>query len=100
MHKLAVDAGVPFQSINPEVEGLSLPQELMTVARNLAAHVWHGSELLMPPESRALLKQRYIHHSDHYLRLGPLYPFQPAKYGKRAIHPNKGQWTDGEYHEY
>lgn len=100
MHKLAVDAGVPFQSINPEVESLSLPQELMAVARNLAAHVWHGSELLMTPESRALLKQRYIHHSDHYLRLGPLYPFQPAKYGKRAIHPNKGQWADGEYHEY
>ncbi|WP_341581709.1 phospholipase effector Tle1 domain-containing protein [Marinobacter metalliresistant] len=100
MHKLAVDAGVPFQSINPEVDGLSLPQELMTVARNLAAHVWHGSELLMTPESRALLKQRYIHHSDHYLRLGPLYPFRPGKYGRRTVHPNKGQWAEGEYHEY
>jgi len=100
MHKLAVDAGVPFQSINPEVEGLSIPQELMTVARNLAAHVWHGSDLLMTPESRALLKQRYIHHSDHYLKLGPLYPFKPAKDGKRAVHPNKGQWIEGQYHEY
>ena len=100
MHKLAVDAGVPFQSINPEVEGLSIPQELMTVARNLAAHVWHGSDLLMTPESRALLKQRYIHHSDHYLKLGPLYPFKPAKYGKRAVHLNKGQWIEGQYHEY
>ena len=100
MHKLAVDAGVPFQSINPEVEGLSLPQELMTVARNLAAHVWHGSQLLMTPESKALLKQRYIHHSDHYLKLGPLYPFRPGKYGRRTIHPNKGQWSEGEYHEY
>ena len=100
MHKLAVDAGVPFQSINPEVDGLSLPQELMTVARNLAAHVWHGSELLMAPESRALLKQRYIHHSDHYLKLGPLHPFKPGKYGRRTVHPNKGQWSEGEYHEY
>jgi uncharacterized Zn-binding protein involved in type VI secretion len=100
MHKLAIDAGVPFQSINPEVDGLSLPQELMTVARNLAAHVWHGSELLMTPESRALLKQRYIHHSDHYLKLGPLYPFKPGKYGRRTVHPNKGQWSEGEYHEY
>jgi len=100
MHKLAVDAGVPFQSINPEVEGLSLPQELMTVARNLAAHVWHGSDLLMTPESRALLKQRYIHHSDHYLKLGPIYPFKPAKYGKRAVHPNEGQWIEGQYYEY
>jgi len=100
MHKLAVDAGVPFQSINPKVEGLSLPQELMTVARNLAAHVWHGSDLLMTPESRALLKQRYIHHSDHYLKLGPLFPFKPAKYGKRAVHPNEGQWIEGQYHEY
>ena len=100
MHKLAVDAGVPFQSINPEVEGLSLPQKLMTVARNLAAHVWHGSQLLMTPESKALLKQRYIHHSDHYLKLGPLYPFRPGKYGRRTIHPNKGQWSEGEYHEY
>ena len=100
MHKLAVDAGVPFQSINPEVEGLSLPQELMTVARNLAAHVWHGSQLLMTPESKALLKQRYIHHSDHYLKLGPLYPFKPGKYGRRTVHPNMGQWRKGEYHEY
>ncbi|MFP3976813.1 phospholipase effector Tle1 domain-containing protein [Marinobacter sp. KMM 10035] len=100
MHKLATDAGVPFQSINPEVDGLSLPQELMTVARNLAAHVWHGSELLMTPESRALLKQRYIHHSDHYLRLGPLYPFKPGKYGQRTIHPNEGQWIEGRYHAY
>ncbi|MGO1461980.1 MAG: phospholipase effector Tle1 domain-containing protein [Oleiphilaceae bacterium] len=100
MHKLAMDAGVPFQSINPEVEGLSLPQELMTVARNLAAHVWHGSQLLMTPESKALLKQRYIHHSDHYLKLGPLYPFDPGNYGRRTVHPNKGQWSEGEYHEY
>ncbi|MGO1658524.1 MAG: phospholipase effector Tle1 domain-containing protein [Marinobacter sp.] len=100
MHKLAMDAGVPFQSINPEVEGLSLPQELMTVARNLAAHVWHGSQLLMTPESKALLKQRYIHHSDHYLKLGPLYPFKPGNYGRRTVHPNKGQWSEGEYHEY
>ncbi|WP_298451748.1 DUF2235 domain-containing protein [uncultured Marinobacter sp.] len=89
MHKLAVDAGVPFDVIDPEDSSLSLPDELITVARNLAAHVWHGSELLMTPESRAMLKQRYIHHSDHYLRLGPLYPFQPAKYGRRVVHPNK-----------
>ncbi len=100
MHKLAVDAGVPFQSINPEIEGFSLPQELMTVAINLAAHAWHGSDLLMTPESRALLKQRYIHHSDHYLKLGPLYPFKLAKYGRRVTHPNKGQWNEGDYHEY
>jgi hypothetical protein len=100
MHKLAVDAGVPFQAISPEVGGFSLPQELMTVARNLAAHVWHGSDLLMTPESRALLKQRYIHHSDHYLKLGPLYPFKLAKYGRRAVHPNKGQWVEGEHYEY
>uniref|UniRef100_UPI0026329FCC T6SS phospholipase effector Tle1-like catalytic domain-containing protein n=1 Tax=Marinobacter sp. TaxID=50741 RepID=UPI0026329FCC len=100
MHKLAVNEGVPFQSINPDMEGLSLPDELMPVARNVAAHVWHGNELLMAPESKALLKQRYIHHSDHYLRMGPLYPFRPAKNGRRAIHPNKGQWLDGEYHEY
>lgn len=91
MHKLAVDDGVPFQSINPDVEGLSLPQELMPIARNLAAHVWHGNKLLMAPESKALLKQRYIHHSDHYLEMGLLYPFKPAKSGRRAIHPNKGQ---------
>ena len=96
MHKLAVDAGVPFQSINPEVEGFSLPQELITIARNLAAHVWHGHELLISPESKALLKQRYIHHSDHYLKMyvkgtWPIYPFQPAKHGRRVVHPNKSQ---------
>lgn len=100
MHKLAANEGVPLQSINPDVEGLSLPDELMPIARNLAAHVWHGNELFMTPESKALLKQRYIHHSDHYLRMGPLYPFRPAKNGRRAIHPNKGQWSEGQYHEY
>ena len=100
MHKLAVDAGVPFDVIDPKDSSLSLPDELFTVARNLAAHVWHGSDLLMTPESQALLKQRYIHHSDHYLKLGPLYPFKPAKYGKRAVHPNEGRWIEGQYHEY
>ncbi|MDN6318126.1 MAG: DUF2235 domain-containing protein, partial [Marinobacter sp.] len=100
MHKLAVDAGVPFDPILTENPQLALPPELMTIARNLAAHVWHGSDLLMTPESQALLKQRYIHHSDHYLKLGPLYPFKPAKYGKRAVHPNKGRWIEGQYHEY
>lgn len=100
MHKLAVDAGVPFDVIDPEDSSLSLPQELMTVARNLAAHVWHGNQLLMTPETKALLKQQYIHHSDHYLKLGPLHPFKPGKYGRRTVHPNKGQWSEGEYHEY
>jgi len=77
-----------------------LPEELMPIARNLAAHVWQGNKLLLSPESRALLRQRYIHHSDHYVKMGLLYPFQPAKNGRRAIHPNKGQWVDGEYHDY
>ena len=99
MHKLAVDAGVPFDPIPTESPQLVLPPELMTIARNLAAHVWHGSPLLMTPESNALLKQRYIHHSDHYLQLGPLYPFKPGKYCRRTVHPNKGQWSEGQYHE-
>jgi len=100
MHKLAVDARVPFDPIPTENPQLVLPPELMTIGRNLAAHVWHGSPLLMSPESKALLKQRYIHHSDHYLKLGPLYPFKPGKYGRRTVHPNKGRWVDGEYREY
>ena len=96
MHKLAVDAGVPFDPIPTDNPQLVLPPELMTIARNLAAHVWHGNELLMSPESKALLKQRYIHHSDHYLKMyvkdaWPIYPFQPAKYGRRVVHPNKSQ---------
>jgi hypothetical protein len=89
IHKLAVDAGVPFDQIDPTDASYSLPQELVTVARNLAAHVWHGQHLRLSPESKALLKQRYIHHSDHYLEMGPLYPFRPAKNGCRAVHPNK-----------
>jgi len=100
MHQLAVDAGVPLDVIDPEDSSLSLPDELKTIARNLVAHVLNGSSLLMTPESKALLKQRYIHHSDHYLKLGPLYPFKPGHYGRRTVHPNKGQWSEGEYHEY
>ncbi len=91
MHKLAADAGVPFEPIPTDNPQFVLPDELMTVARNLAAHVWHGQDLMLSPESKALLKQRYIHHSDHYLEMGPLYPFRPAKNGRRAIHPNKSQ---------
>ena len=90
MHKLAVDEGVPLKVINPDVEGLALPQELFTVARNLAAHVWYGNDLLMTRESQMLLRQRYMHYSDHYLKVGPIYPFRPAPYGKRVIHPNRG----------
>ncbi|MBE96634.1 DUF2235 domain-containing protein [Marinobacter sp.] len=100
MHKLALDEGVPFDVIDPKDAAYSLPEELMPIARNLAAHVWQGNKLLLSPESRALLRQRYIHHSDHYVKMGLLYPFQPAKNGRRAIHPNKGQWVDGEYHDY
>ena len=91
LHKLAVDAGVPFDEIDPKDTSYSLPQELATIARSLAAHVWHGQDLLLSPDSKALLRQRYIHHSDHYLEMGPLYPFRPAKGGRRAIHPNKSQ---------
>jgi hypothetical protein len=100
MHKLAMDAGVPLEPIPTENPQLALPQELMPIARILAAHVWNGNDMQLAPESSALLKQRYIHHSDHYLRMGPLYPFRPAKNGRRSIHPNKGQWIEGEYHEY
>ena len=100
MHKLALDEGVPFDVIDPKDAAYSLPEELMPIARNLAAHVWQGNKLLLSPESRALLRQRYIHHSDHYVKMGLLYPFQPAKNGLRAIHPNKGQWVDGQYHDY
>ncbi len=100
MHKLAVDAGVPFEPIPTDNPQLVLPQELLPIARNLAAHVWHDNKLLMAPESKALLKQRYIHHSDHYLEMGLLYPFRPAQNGRRAIHSNKGQWIEGKYHEY
>jgi len=100
MHKLAVDEGVPFDAIDPEDSAYSLPEELIPIARSLAAHVWHGKELLIAQESKALLKQRYIHHSDHYLEMGLLYPFRPAKDGRRAIHPNKGQWIEGKYHDY
>lgn len=91
IHKLALDAGVPFEPIPTDNPQFVLPNELMTVARNLAAHVWHGQELLLSPESKALLKQRYIHHSDHYLEMGPLYPFRPAKGGRRVVHPNKSE---------
>ncbi len=89
IHKLALDAGVPFEPIPTDNPQFALPNELMAVARNLGAHVWHGQDMLLSSESRALLKQRYIHHSDHYLEMGPLYPFRPAKGNRRAIHPNK-----------
>jgi len=49
-----------------------------------------GQGLLMAPETEAVLRQRYRHHSHHYTAIGPIYPHQPAAYGRRAVHPNPG----------
>lgn len=94
MHELAKDAGVPFEPIPTKNPKMVIPSELMSVARSIADFIRNENELLLPPEAKMLLKQRYIHHSDHYQKIYingvlPIYPFHPNSNGQRTRHPNK-----------
>ncbi|GGA08362.1 T6SS phospholipase effector Tle1-like catalytic domain-containing protein [Dyella caseinilytica] len=94
MHKVAKDAGVPFQPI-PEEYAYALPDELEPIATKLLA----GQPL--DPEEEALLARKYLHQSAHwnfgatskYLEqeiITPqlLYPNRPDPSGKRVVLDN------------
>jgi hypothetical protein len=90
MYRLAKDAGVPFDTLNPALEEYALPDELQPIATQIANHINEGHPLQLSIEEEALLRQRYIHHSAHYEIAGPLFPFKPAPGDVRAIYPNRG----------
>jgi hypothetical protein len=90
MYRLAKDAGVPFNTLNPALEEYALPDELQPIATQITHHIDEGHPLQLSIEEEALLRQRYIHYSAHYEITGPLFPFKPAPGGVRSIHPNRG----------
>ena len=90
MYRLAKDAGVPFNKLNPALEEYALPDELQPIATCITHHINEGQPLQLSAAEEALLRQRYIHHSAHYQIAGPLFPFKPAPDGVRGIHPNRG----------
>jgi hypothetical protein len=90
MYRLAKDAGVPLNAVKPTDTGFSLPDELQPVATQITHHINEGQPLQLSVEEETLLRQRYIHHSAHYQRAGPLFPFKPAPGDVRAVYSNKG----------
>lgn len=69
--------------------GSSILVEGKPIARVGDAHVWNGNDMLLAPESNALLKQRYIHHSDHYLG-GAAIPLQAHQQWSSLYSPEQG----------
>lgn len=104
MHSLAQDAGLPLASIDEAANELHLPPELKPVYENLLEQVNSGSDApFLDTEQSDLVRQRYMHHSDHYNLLegltfdqiikfefpfNGLAPFRPASSRERTIHFN------------
>ncbi|MBK1872409.1 DUF2235 domain-containing protein [Marinobacter sp. 1-3A] len=90
MYRLAKNAGVPLDPIDPADPDIVLPDELQSIATKITIHINEGRPLELSAAEEALLHQRYIHHSAHYQVSGPLFPFKPAPDKVRGVHPNKG----------
>lgn len=104
MHELAVKAQVPFEPI-PDREDLNIPEELTVISQELREKVIAGeNKPLLSSDASNLLKQRYIHRSDHYdyyeslngntvvkteIPFPTLNPFKPADNRIRIVHPNQ-----------
>lgn len=108
MHSLAKQAGVPFGKMDPTDSATAIPTELDSIQGVLWEQIWHGSnQPKLPTSQNNLLKQRYIHHSDHYnphefimfdtiVRSDTpfatatfLSPFRPTQNRKRIVYGNK-----------
>jgi len=108
MYHLAKKAGVPFSKMDPTDSATVIPKELDLAYRILWEHISLGKNRPeLPPLQKELLKQRYVHHSDHYNLLEfviwdtvvrselPfsnarfLSPFRPAPDRKRIVHSNQ-----------
>ncbi|WP_139173061.1 DUF2235 domain-containing protein, partial [Marinobacter sp. AC-23] len=108
MYGLAKQAGVPLDDIHVIRDAAAIPKELELTYRIIQEQIWHGSNHpRLPINQNALLKQRYIHHSDHYnldefLMLDTivrsqipfstatfLSPFRPTPNRERIVYGNK-----------
>ncbi|WP_203300197.1 T6SS phospholipase effector Tle1-like catalytic domain-containing protein [Marinobacter sediminum] len=103
MHALALEEEVPFEAM-PSDRDYFLPEDLMEIHENLRDQVCAGKDVpSLSVEQGRFLKQRYIHHSNHFnlmdfllwdevLRLEipfrPLMPSRPVKALERHVHAN------------
>lgn len=95
MHKLAMEAGVPWEQSPDDVPALSLPADLETVSAKML------SGQLLDDVEESLLRRRYLHQSTHWnfalgQKLGPapvsldlVYVSRPDPNGRRGILPNQ-----------
>ncbi|MEP1583959.1 MAG: hypothetical protein ABJK18_15550, partial [Marinobacter sp.] len=108
MYHLAKRAGVPLKDIRTAKNAAEVPKELDLAYRILWEHISLGKNLPeLPPLQKELVKQRYVHHSDHYNLLEFLIgdtivsselpfsnarflsPFRPAPERKRIVYNNQ-----------
>lgn len=104
MHSQALEAKVPLERIEVLKQRVMLPDDLVPIADSLLEQLHTKKENPVLSDSQlALLKQRYVHHSDNYNSIellvrdtiidieipwAPLMPMKPAKKRERIIHPN------------
>ncbi|MFO7527806.1 MAG: DUF2235 domain-containing protein, partial [Marinobacter sp.] len=105
MHELARGKGVPFDQMDSTDPAMNMPEELGALFENFSQQIGTGeTEISLHPEKTDWLRQRYIHHSDHYnplewLMAGEIavleipaqefiHPLRPALSRKRKVHPN------------
>ncbi|MCG7200150.1 DUF2235 domain-containing protein [Marinobacter pelagius] len=105
MHELASEKGVPLDQLDKNDPAMRIPDELLPIAEKFSQQIGaEDLELSLNPEAFDWLRQRYIHHSDHYnpiewLMAGEIagleipaqefiHPLRPASSGQRKVHPN------------
>jgi len=106
MHQLASDLGIPVDEVDETDPAMAIPDELSSIFERLSEQVSVGeSGPELSPENHGRLKQKYIHHSDHYnplewLIAGKilglefpvqewLHPLRPSVSRERIIHYNR-----------
>ena len=103
MHGLALKNGVPLRAL-PGGTGFQVPEELRAIYERAREQVLQGqNRLSLTPSQEQLLRQRYIHHSDHFnlvdflvrdrvweaeIPFLSLVPSRPELSRQREIHPN------------
>ena len=105
MHNLARDAGVPLDLIDEQDDQLALSDHLKAVFGQVCEQVSNGrTQIKLDSQQTSLLKQRYVHYSDHYNLLEILFrdeifrleipfeflrPSRPSPTRERSIYPNR-----------
>ncbi|WP_188093631.1 phospholipase effector Tle1 domain-containing protein [Marinobacter salinexigens] len=106
MYHLAAEANAPFYDIDETDESLVIPEDLIPFFGWLMQKNASGElELYEDYPDAAMLRQRYMHHSDHFnltefligdmaaaveFPVQQLHPFRPALSRERAVYFNNG----------